>query len=426
MRITTVASITLATAVAIVANADSATPSDGLLRIPISRSESFHGTPNSRRLWYSTLRKYGLSRTKSEMESEAISTMPLGDVGSDKEATSQPFQQYYGLVKIGTPPQTVKMQFDTGSSRFVVSTTECAICTGSTSFNRTQSSTFRPGVMPWKIHYGDGSFAEGIVGEDKVTLGTISVESQQLNLVLSESAGFDDDIDGVLGLSFGALSGSTTVFENMMNKDLVDKGIFSFFLGKRSINGGGEVIFGGMDMERVEPGNEITYTPVTNATHWNIDVQNFSVNGVSLSTGTTTSPLRSIVDTGTTLLVGPENWVTWYHSQIKRSRKFRKTWVVPCKGTSSLGVVVEGKTFSVPYEDLAREYIGFGLCFSAVQSSSADYLILGDVFLKNNYVVFDQAEKRVGFAPLKAETKRVTPTDSEDEVMASGRMQEEL
>ncbi|KAG0379220.1 hypothetical protein BGX24_001268 [Mortierella sp. AD032] len=414
--------MTLATAVAIVARADSTTPSDGLLRIPISRTESFQSTLSSRQLWYSTLRKYGLSRTKSEMESEAISTMPLGDIGFDKEASTP----YYGLVNIGTPPQTVKMQFDTGSSRFVVSTTECSSCTGSSRFNRTRSTTFRPGVMPWTIHYGDGSFAEGITGEDKVTLGSISVDIQELNLVHSESSNFDDAVDGVLGLSFGAISGSTTVFENMMSKNLVDKGIFSFFLGKRSINGGGEVIFGGMDMERVEPGNEITYTPVTNATFWNIDVQNFSINNVSFVTGTRTSPVRSIVDTGTTLLVGPEDWVTWYHGRIPRSRKFRKTWVIPCKGSSKLGVVVEGKTFSVPYEDLAREYVGFGLCFSAVQSSSADYLILGDVFLKNNYVVFDQEGKRVGFAPLKTEIKKVTTADSEDEDMVSGRLQEEL
>lgn len=76
---------------------------------------------------------------------------------------------------------------------------------------------------------------------------------------------------------------------------------------------------------------------------------------------------------------------------------------------------------------MVREYIGFGLCFSAVQTSSADYLILGDVFLKNNYVVFDQAEKRVGFAPLKTEAKKVTTTaDTEDDDASSSRVQEEL
>lgn len=242
----------------------------------------------------------------------------------------------------------------------------------------------------------------------------------------TESANFDDTVDGVMGLSFGAISGSTTVFESMLEQKLVDQGVFSFFFGKQAINGGGEVIFGGVDKDRIELGSEITYTNVTEATHWNIDVQDFVMNDGSFAKDKKTTPIRSIVDTGTTLLVGPEDWVRWYHYQIPNSRKFRKTWVVPCKGQSKLWVVIEGKTFAVPYEDLAREYIGFGLCFSAVQTSSADYLILGDVFLKNNYVVFDQAEKRVGFAPLKTEAKEVTNTaDTEDDDAPFNHVQEE-
>ncbi|KAG0072812.1 hypothetical protein BGZ90_011793 [Linnemannia elongata] len=408
MRIITLTSIPLAAAIAIVAKADTTATSDALIRIPIIKNEIPQHARDSRQSWYYTLRKYGLSRTKSEMESQTVSV-------------------YYGLVDIGTPPQTLKLQFDTGSSRFVVSTTECPVCSGTAPFNRTLSSTFRAGLQPWKIHYGDGSFAEGVISEDKVTLGNITVQNQKLNLVQNESANFDDTVDGVMGLSFGAISGSTTVFESMVEQKLVDQGVFSFFFGKRATNGGGEVIFGGVDMDRIEPGNAITYTNVTEATHWNIDVQDFTMNNGSFAKDRKTTPIRSIVDTGTTLLVGPEDWARWYHDLIPKSRKFRKTWVVPCKGQGRLSVVIEGKTFTVPYEDLAREYVGFGLCFSAVQTSSADYLILGDVFLKNNYVVFDQEEKRVGFAPLKTEAKKLTTaTDSEDEDAASSRVQEEL
>ena len=305
------------------------------------------------------------------------------------------------------------MQFDTGSSRFVISTTECAACSGDSPYNRSLSSTFHEGIQPWKIKYGDGSFAEGVVAKDLVTLGSISVQNQTLNMVLAESSNFDDTVDGVLGLSFGSISGSTTVFESMMQQGIVDQGIFSFYFGKRSLNGGGEVIFGGLDMGRIELGNEITYTPVTQATHWNINIQDFTMNDMSLQ-GEQKTPLHAIVDTGTTLLVGPEAMVRIYHSQIPRSRRFKKTWVVPCMGNINLGIVIEGKTFWVPYKDLAREYVGLGLCFSAVQTSSADFLILGDVFLKNNYVVFDQEGMRVGFAPLKAEEKMVLASDNEE------------
>ncbi|KAF9091689.1 hypothetical protein BGX23_004914 [Mortierella sp. AD031] len=310
------------------------------------------------------------------MNSEAITALPLVDIGYDKE--------YYGLVNIGNPPQTVKLQFDTGSSRFVVSTIECPDCSGDAHFNRTLSPTFREGTVPWKFQYGDGSYAQGLISEDSVTLGNITVQNQKLNLVLLESPNFDDVVDGVMGLSFGAISGSTTVFES-------------------------EVIFGGMDMDRVEPGNDITYTPVTEAAHWNIAIQDFVINGKSFKDDQKTSPTRSIIP-GARL----------YH---------KKEWIVPCTNNATLSVVIEGKSFLVPTVDLTSEFRGSRRCFSAVQSSSADYLILGDVFLKNNYVVFDQADKRVEFAPLKAEIKRVVPTDTEDEGEngdASNRVQEEL
>jgi len=51
-----------------------------------------------------------------------------------------------------------------------------------------------------------------------------------------------------------------------------------------------------------------------------------------------------------------------------------------------------------PFEDLVRkETEEDGMCFSDIQPSSACFMIIGDVFIKNNYVVFDQEHKRIGW-----------------------------
>ncbi|KAF9090158.1 hypothetical protein BGX27_002326 [Mortierella sp. AM989] len=365
-----------------------------ILRIPISKGKvSTHKNTLGR--WAHSLRKFGLKLKEGDLSSLSLhSSLPLTDVGNDKE--------YYGIVKIGNPPQSFKMQFDTGSSRFVLSASDCVECSGDSHYDRAASSTFRKGnEEPWDIHYGDGSFASGVIAQDDVTLGGITVRAQSLNLVKNESENFDDVIDGVMGLSFGQLSNSTTVFENMMAQHKVDRGIFSFYLGKRSLGGGGEVVFGGLDSSRVLPGYGITYTNVIQAMHWKVGFRNVIVNGYPMVDVALKQVLPAVIDTGSTLLVIPERLTNWIHRQIEGARSFRGVWTVPCDMTEGqMEFDIEGKIFKVPAVDLVREATNLpGVCFSSVQSSPGSYMIIGDVFLKNNYVVFDQTNKRVGFAP---------------------------
>jgi cathepsin D/pepsin A len=48
-----------------------------------------------------------------------------------------------------------------------------------------------------------------------------------------------------------------------------------------------------------------------------------------------------------------------------------------------------------------------GVFYSGIHTSFARFMIIGDVFIKNNNVVFDQENKWVGIVPLKLE-KRTT------------------
>lgn len=75
-------------------------------------------------------------------------------------------------------------------------------------FDAKKSSTFKKvSGSSWKIRYGDGSTASGIVGTDNVTLGGLCVENQAIELASKLSVHFTKSADdGLLGLAFGKIN----------------------------------------------------------------------------------------------------------------------------------------------------------------------------------------------------------------------------
>ncbi|KAF9567059.1 hypothetical protein EC968_003528 [Mortierella alpina] len=419
--------ITAALALAFASSTTAAAAQEDYLKIPIKAVNGPIRFSTMGR-WRHTLRKYGLTHK----DSAAVS-----GIKAETEAGPQGYQRGRALSETNVAKIPLvdydfdrEIDFDTGSSQFIIAAKGCAQCSGTTHYDPTVSKTFRANGKPWRITYGDQSHAAGYLGWDHITIDGIRVKDQQLALVTNESAGFDDTIDGIMGLAFGALSTSIastkTVFENMMTQKLVDQGIFSFYLGKSSLQGGGEFIFGGLDMDRVAPGKELTYTSVTRARYWQINIGNVFVNGKSVLSNSGSggsgggkkrkgarkeNGLTGIMDTGTTLMVVPEKLGRSIHQRIKGAKLEDPSYTVPCDLAkhypgARVELEIEGKRFGIPFEDLVREETELpGTCYSGIQTSSAEFLIIGDVFIKNNYVVFDQANKRVGIAPLKLEVE---------------------
>ncbi|KAF9911077.1 hypothetical protein BX616_010676 [Lobosporangium transversale] len=384
--------------------------------------------------WEHTLRKYGVAhgqksegaRGKSRVvletgkEASLMAQIPLIDYDFDRE--------YYGAVQVGEPPQTFKIDFDTGSSKFILSSKACKDCSGSTRFdpaashtfrlnneyenelgNKNSSSTFTSDPNTWHITYGDMSHAEGILGRDHVTIANLTVRHQQIALILSESANFDDVVDGIMGLSFGTLSspsshpqsfstqgppeGDTpleprTLFENMMDQGLVKHGVFSFYLGKNYPNGtsdpidsgsdytgGGEVIFGGVDTSRVREGFEIVYTPVTKPKYWQINIENIFVAGQRVDyypePTTVTSAARAV---GATVKTSSKE-STANRSKGQKRGSFQKN--NPKKQSNIVGIMDTGTTLMIVPERLA--FAVHQLIPGAVQISGQSWTIPCDL-----------------------------------------------
>ncbi|KAL1918627.1 uncharacterized protein VTP21DRAFT_2649 [Calcarisporiella thermophila] len=314
--------------------------------------------------------------------------------------------EYYAEVEVGTPGQKFKVDIDTGSADFWIYSTGCkaAACLNHVRFKSSSSKTFAAVNATWQIAYVDGSFVSGDQAHDSVTIGGIVVRDQSIGLATAASNEFKNDvIDGLFGLSFPAIARlqGPPVFQNMIKQKLIKEPVFSVWLGKQAEGGGGEIVFGEADSGHHV--GEILYVPVTEQRYWSVKADGVSFLGADLDES---GP--AIIDTGSTVLILPVSLTGSIHAKIPGAVNDRYWgWLVPCDTPkkipkAALTFYFGGKGFNIPIEDLVREQSPVsGMCFSAMIGSYSGPWLLGAVFIKNNYCVFDAGRSRVGFAPVK-------------------------
>ncbi|KAF9434137.1 hypothetical protein BGZ76_008510 [Entomortierella beljakovae] len=321
--------------------------------------------------------------------------------------------EYYGSVSIGTPPQVFRLNFDTGSSDIWFPSSSCKsrACKEHRQFSVFGSSTFQEDGRSWEIRYGDSSSASGFLGSDIASIGGIAVR-QTIGLATSESDQFaTSPEDGVFGLGFNTIEsvrGVKTFLDNAIASGVIAQPVVSVFLPSYRRNGGvgGQYLFGGIDSSKYS--GELTYIKVSRQGYWQIPIDDVSYNGQSLGKAS-----EGIIDTGTSLVIIGTSAAKAIHDKILGAifvppmDSESPYWTVPCSLKSSpdnVGFTLGGKTFDIPVADFAYQDLqdGSGSCYSGVQGGQDNLWILGDVFIKNNYCIFDQGTTpRIGIAPLK-------------------------
>ncbi|KAK1988626.1 eukaryotic aspartyl protease [Colletotrichum cereale] len=318
--------------------------------------------------------------------------------------------QYLCPVQIGTPPQTLNLNFDTGSSDLWVFSSETPVTqvAGQAIYNIQASSTAKAlQGAKWSISYGDGSSSQGNVYMDTVTIGGVTVASQAVESANQVSASFTRNANqsGLVGLAFGTINTvkpakQKTFFENAMSNLAMP--LFTANLKKGAA---GNYNFGFLDP--TEFTGEINFIPSnTTAGFWQFTAQGFSVG--SNGSATTAMPHEAIADTGTTLMLLPDAIVSAYYKNVP-SAKFDSVnggFVYSCKEKLPSFTVDLGKYKAV----VPGEFINFSpvdgktvetstTCFGGIQSvGQLPFAIYGDVFLKSQYVVFHGGNNQLGFA----------------------------
>ncbi|CAO3670360.1 unnamed protein product [Rhizopus stolonifer] len=380
-------------AVACLTLAVEAAPSGKKINIPLSKNSNYK--PSAKKALRKALGKYHkLNTTTSTGASpDAAGSVPVVDYENDVE--------YYGEVTVGTPGIKLKLDFDTGSSDLWFASTLCTSCSSShTKYNPSKSSTYAADGRSWSISYGDGSSASGILAKDNVNLGGLLIEDQTIELAKRESSAFSSDVvDGLLGLGFDSITtvrGVKTPVDNLISQGLISSPVFGVYLGKESNGGGGEYIFGGYDSSKFS-GSLTTVAVDKSEGYWGVTVK-----GTKIGSKTVSSSFSAILDTGTTLLLFPENVASAIADVYGASANSDGTYTIKCDTSSfePLVFTLGTSTFEVPAEDLVFEQDG-NTCYASFASGD-DLAILGDVFLKNNYVVFNQNVPHVQIAPISS------------------------
>ncbi|PCH40757.1 acid protease [Wolfiporia cocos MD-104 SS10] len=315
--------------------------------------------------------------------------------------------EYVVPVSIGTPPVTLHLDFDTGSSDLWVWSSEIAGAHQYREQHRVyhphRSSTAEHTNGKWEISYGDGSSASGDVYTDNVHVAGIHIQGQAVEVAHHLSSAFlkDGGNDGLLGLAWPKLNTVqphrvATPMQNMMEKGLINPPVFTVKLGHGSEPS--FYSFGYID-HTVTP-HEIVYHHIDNSKgFWEVASTAYAVNRQHRRRNQNNT---AILDTGTTLCLVHDDVVEQIYHQIPGARysNRRGGWIYPHHAkVPEIHLAIGHTMYRLNAVDFPCSNAGDGLNFGGIQSrGNLDYDIFGDVFLKSLYVVFNQGEKKVGVA----------------------------
>ncbi|KAI9710744.1 MAG: Type I transmembrane sorting receptor [Bogoriella megaspora] len=342
-----------------------------------------------------TFKKFG----KAVPEHVAAAAAAAAQQGAVTTTPEQYDSEYLTPVTVGGT--TLNLDIDTGSSDLWVYSSQLPANERTGHAYYTVSSSKVLSGQRWQISYGDGSGAAGNVYADTVVVGPVTATRQAVEAATSISSEFvsDTNNDGLLGLAFSTLNTvtptrQTTFFDTV--KSTLTSPLFAADLKYRAP---GVYDFGFIDTSKYT--GTVDYATVsTRQGFWE-----FTASGYAVAGTTTSTSIDGIADTGTTLLYLPDSVVRAYYARVSGSSNSATYggYVFPCSTTlPTFSLSIGGKLHTVPgnYINYAPANSAGTTCFGGIQSSAGIGInIFGDIFLKSQYVIFDQTQStpRIGF-----------------------------
>ncbi|KAJ9226297.1 hypothetical protein DTO027B5_2852 [Paecilomyces variotii] len=309
---------------------------------------------------------------------------------------------YFSVVDFGSQGKEMWMLLDTGGLNTWVMGTDCTskACAQHNTFGPGDSSSLQVTSNSWDVGYGSGKVS-GVLASDKVSFAGF-----EFTMTFGWAKQTSDDFlqypfDGILGLgrSDNNQLGTKSFMDAVSDAKLLKSNIVALSL-QRASDGAkdGEISFGAVDQNKFA--GDITYTNTTgDASFWQIPLDDASVDGKALNlTGRS-----AIIDSGTSYILIPPEDASALHALIPGSSPSGEDFVIPCSSNSTVAITFSGATYAISPKD----YVGSTIdntgnnCMSNIIGhttfGNTDWLV-GDVFMKNVYSVFDYDNNRVGFA----------------------------
>jgi saccharopepsin len=176
--------------------------------------------------------------------------------------------------------------------------------------------------------------------------------------------------------------------------------LFGVYLGDANLgSNGGEITFGGVNNAHYK--GKIEWAPVQRKAYWEVEMSNVKLNSKKLNVMSN----KAAIDTGTSLIAMPTVEADAINTAIGATKSWNGQWTVPCDSVEKLPILAV--TFgSKQYELSGKDYIlavGQESCVSGfmgldIPEPMGPIWIVGDVFLRKYYTVYDLENNRVGFA----------------------------
>merc|ERR1711957_34366 len=121
---------------------------------------------------------------------------------------------------------------------------------------------------------------------------------------------------GILGLSFPNLSTLKYIpfFDNLMQRKILDKNMFSFYLSEQNESINSQIIFGEPDKKYYI--GEIQWHAVTEVSYWQLGMEDIYIDGQKMNL-CKSGNCKLVIDSGTSIITGPSEDLKKVLSKIK-------------------------------------------------------------------------------------------------------------
>lgn len=240
------------------------------------------------------------------------------------------------------------------------------------------------------MSYGDGSTAGGPVYTDSVTIGTLTVPTQSIEVAKTISQKFRSEtyMDGLLGLGASNRNNirpqkQLTWFDNIRPQLAVP--VFTTSLKRRTA---GTFDFGFIDASKYT--GEIVYTPILNGPkskgYWD-----FQPTGFAIGAGATQpAKFPAIVDTGSSQWYIPASIAAAYYKEVKGAKQQSGYgWTFPCENNlPDISILVEGGgKVVVKGVNMNYKTIRAGSCWGGIQVSFVCLFLFCECVIWNGMVL---------------------------------------
>lgn len=319
---------------------------------------------------------------------------------------------YVGEIGIGSPPQIMRVVFDTGSADIWVNSvfmTHKAKHKHLNYYDHTLSSYWKDLKANWSIHYGNIEVT-GFLVRDSITLGKFPMFDGQIFAEAVQISDKDFQIDGMVGLAFPGISTtrSPTLIDNLMANGIIQDSRVQFRVNKEEKSG--SIVIGEPLLYSFEKVAWIEHS---------IDDPMWRVPLNAVQVGDSSSFCKSghcsvLIDTGTSFIGIPSQHWSIFIGNLISSRTEDCNIIgayVKCTNPSVENLPIVRFFLNDEAYDLSpQQYMINGqLAFQGV-NLEVEMFILGDIFIKIYPVIFDYIYHKVGIIKKnQCEAKQSVP-----------------